>query len=230
MKARLQKLEATLPSVASTTQATSREQGAKVVKMKPRATPNRTWLAIAASLLLLLAAGWFLMRQPTFDSPAELAMANFEPYANIAKTFERGSTDDSIKADAFRAYEAGDFPTAESNFRKLPADGVHSFYLGQSLLAQQDFIGAQPIFLELTQSTFPLNRESDYYLALALVGLGRQAEAKTLLQAIIARDGHVMAAEAERLLESTLGAASTIKKPLPVRKRLFYCRQLANGH
>lgn len=197
LKARLQNLETEL----STATASAPKQEAKVVAMKPKAKTNRTWMAIAASLLLLLTAGWFLMRQPTMVPGGELAMNNFEPYDNIAYTFERGTSDDSIEASAFRAYEAGDYASAEMNFDKIPATEIRSFYKAQSLLAQRKFSEAETIFQKLSVTENPFQAESQYYRALSLVGLERADEARTLLQSITADEKHVSFAEARRLLD-----------------------------
>ncbi|OAV43002.1 hypothetical protein [Lewinella sp. 4G2] len=202
LKARLQQLEAGLASPDANQQSslTASKGGGMVAPMKASRNRNRTWMAIAASLLLLLTAGWFIMRQPAFATGGELAMAQFEPYDNIAYTFERGTSDDSIEASAYRAYEKGDFAAAQSSFEKIDANPVRSFYLGQTLLAQSKFSEAATTYAALAEAESPFQQESEYYHALALVGLDRKEEARTLLRKITSNASHESYAEASSLL------------------------------
>lgn len=203
MKARLQQLEASLKA-SDTTPATNiaSKQEAKVVEMKPVKRSGRSWLAIAASVLLLLAVGWYVLQMNAGGSPAQIAMANFEPYDNIAQPFERGSTEESLQADAYRAYEAGDYATAERGFAALPDDGKRPFYLGQSLLAQEKFAEAEAVFLRLVTSDSPFRQESEYYLALAQLAQGDTAAAKAKLTNIVSDEQHLSYTEARKLLDA----------------------------
>lgn len=203
LKTRLQDLEASLRLADATPvggQTTKKE--AKVVSMKPAKKANRSWMAIAASLLFLLAVGWYLIQFSMSSSPAQIAMANFEPYKNIAHQFERGATEESREADAYRAYEAGDYVAAERGFAGLPADGIRSFYRAQTLLAQEKFAEAEPVFLELSQSTSAFAKESEYYLALARVGLNKLPKAKPELTRIAGEADHPSQKEAKKLLDA----------------------------
>lgn len=202
LKARLQQLEGSLSSkktsVASTTDA---PQEAKITQLKPRSSRNR-WLAIAASLLLLLAVGWWAV-QPSggVNNNAQLAMANFEPYPNIAYQLERSAPNNSPEEVAFLAYEAGDFQKASAAFLDLPASPVSKFYLGQSYLALEEFAAAAAQFAALAASEFNLAPESSYYLALSQLGQGKLPEAKKGLEAIVQNENHPSYLEAKALLE-----------------------------
>ncbi|NJC27362.1 tetratricopeptide repeat protein [Neolewinella antarctica] len=197
LKQRLRAAEARFQSDRVTDGANAPE--AKVRPLPPRRNSTSRWLAIAASVLLLLAAGWFIFEYNSPQSPAQLAQANFTPYENIAFDFVRGA-DDSIEADAFRAYERGNYARAADNLALLPASAQRSFYRGQALLAQGKFAEAEPIFLELSQSTFGLNRHSEYYRAVAQLGLGNVERAEAMLGAIDEQPDHPLRAEAENLL------------------------------
>ncbi|MEM1358368.1 MAG: hypothetical protein AAGF89_09225 [Bacteroidota bacterium] len=202
LKARLQQLEESISSKkTSAAPAAGAPQEAKVTKLKPRLSRNR-WLAIAASLLLLLAVGWWAL-QPVNggNSGAQLAMANFEPYPNIAYQLERGSPNNSPEEAAFLAYEAGDFQAASAAFLDLPASSVGKFYLGQSYLAIEEFAAAEAQFVTLAASEFNLAPESSYYLALARLGQGKVSAAKEDLEAIVKNENHPSYTKAKALLE-----------------------------
>lgn len=203
MKARLQGLESKLrqetPTAATTTASTPE---AKVVNMKARKRSRMNLFGIAAALLLLLAAGWWIMQPGGFDSPGQLAMANFEPYPNIAYQIERSGGDADPEKDAYIAYEAGNFKIAREAFEALPATAVNKFYLGQSLLGEQNFAAAATTFREIVNAdVFNLRQESEYYLALALAGQGETEQAIAELNTIVAETGHPSLKEAQALLE-----------------------------
>ena len=158
---------------------------AKVVTMKPLKRSRRTLLAYAASLLLLLAAGWWLIQITSTPSPTELATASFEPYQNIAYSFERSNGDDTTEAAAYRNYESREFAEAERLFRELTATPVRTFYLGQSILAQHKYAAAKEVFAELAQldpEAFALVGESQYALGVSQLGLKDIEAAKVALR------------------------------------------------
>ncbi|MEM9258984.1 MAG: hypothetical protein AAGA62_05020, partial [Bacteroidota bacterium] len=134
-------------------------------------------------------------------SGAQLAMANFEPYPNIAYQLERSAPNNSPEETAFQAYEAGDYQAAATAFLDLPASPVGKFYLGQSYLALEEFAAAEAQFAALAVSEFNLAPESSYYLALARVGQGKLVEAKEGLEAIVQNESHPSYTEAKALLE-----------------------------
>ncbi|MEM6770766.1 MAG: hypothetical protein AAF597_09305 [Bacteroidota bacterium] len=201
LKARLQKLEVNLQgqSTESTAVPQSVADGeATIVKLQPRKN-RRLFMGIAAAVLLLLTAGWFMLQPKGYDSPAALAMATYEPYANITSGTVRGGEADPAAA-AFTAYDAGDFKAAATAFATLPATAVNKFYLGQSLLGDEQFAAAAAQFTDLTKADFGLRQESEYYLALARLGAGETELAKTLLTTIGESATHPMQTAAQQLL------------------------------
>ena len=197
LKDRLRGLEAGLQTGQAPAQA-------KVVSINRNR--NRSWMgyAAAASVLLLVAA-FFVLRPGTPDNAA-LAMANFEPYANLAMPITKGGSSQADRAAAYIAYERGDFPAAETAFRaydSAPAEeAADRFYLAQTLLAQEKFSEASPIFTELAANRdFQLRQESEYYGALSQLGLGERDRARIALERISADANHEMYTEAVRLLD-----------------------------
>ena len=203
LKARLQQLEANLrekdsgaSNVAPQPEGTTDE--AKVVSLKPR--KSRSFLyGIAAAVLLLLAAGWFILQPGGYESPAALAMATYEPYENITNGTVRGNDADPA-AKAFTAYDEGRFTEAAKAFAELPATAVNKFYLAQSLLASEQFTEAAAQFTDLTKADFGLQQESEYFLALARLGEGKTEQARQLLEEINQANSHPFNAKAEALL------------------------------
>lgn len=203
LKVRLQKLDAATFSGdqvggSPAEPVTGNDAQTKVVSLKARRAP-RLLLGIAAAILLLLAAGWFLLQPDGFASPAALAMATHKPYENITNGTVRGDNTDPA-ASAFRAYDAGDYASAAGAFADLPPTAVHKFYLGQSLLATGKFADAAAQFTDLTKADFGLQQEAEYFLALARLGAGDTTRATELLTTIAAADNHPMQEKADRLL------------------------------
>ena len=203
LKARLQGLETKLAGTAptATTEDTTATEPTKVVTMKPRAKSRRNLFAIAATLLLLLAVGWWALQPQGMGDPGQLAMASFEPYDNIAYQIERGSTEAEPEEAAFIAYEGKDYATAATAFAALPATAVNKFYLGQSELAQGNFAAAAAQFGDLYNADeFNLAQESAYFLALANLGEGKIEVARKALELIAGEAGHPMQDKAKTLL------------------------------
>ena len=200
LKARLRQLEVGLSTGKTVADPAPSTGGAKIVSLPPR---KRTgWLRyVAAAAVLLLVASYFLLR-PAGDAGPQLAAATFTPYANLAYPLTRSTTQADPRAAAYTAYERGDFSAAQRAFQQLGTrDPADAFYLGQSLLGQQKYSEALPIFRGLaTTADFNLAPEAQYYTALALVGLDRQAEATPLLEGITADANHPLYAEATALL------------------------------
>jgi TolA-binding protein len=202
LKARLQNLEKSISANASSS-AVEAHSEAKVIGLPPRA--NRRYLyGIAAAVLLLLVAGWFLMQPKAYDSPAALAMDTFAPYDNIVTGAVRGA-DASPSDAAYDAYDAGNFVDAAKGFAKLPATATTKFYLGQSLLGSQRFTEAADQFEDVRKAAdFALAPEANYYLALARAGEGKTNVAKEILADIQRDADHPMLEQAGILMKKLL--------------------------
>lgn len=202
LKARLQNLEKSISANASSS-AVEAHSEAKVIGLPPRA--NRRYLyGIAAAVLLLLVAGWFLMQPKAYDSPAALAMDTFAPYDNIVTGAVRGA-DASPSDAAYDAYDAGNFVDAAKGFAKLPATATTKFYLGQSLLGSQRFTEAADQFEDVRKAAdFALAPEANYYLALARAGEGKTNTAKEILADIQRDADHPMLEQAGILMKKLL--------------------------
>ncbi|MGB3801694.1 MAG: hypothetical protein WA952_17890 [Lewinella sp.] len=193
LKSRLQDLEAGLRGVD--------QPQAKVVSIKRKSQKSWYSYAAAAAVILFL-AGYFVLR-PAAQNDTMVAMAAFEPYDNIAFTITKGGTTEENRAAAYIAYESADYAAAESAFRELPEPSTPDrFYLAQSLLAQEKFAESATLFEELAAlEDFNLHEESEYYAALARLGLGERQRAVTSLERITSDANHASYTEAAELLQ-----------------------------
>ena len=120
----LKELEDTLPEVAI-------DAPVKAVAKRRSIWP----LAVAASLLFLLAAAWYLMRETPMTAGEQLFAERFEAYPPIGVT--RGGEVD-LKTKAYEAYNGADYATAVNLFAQLNAnstDTLSLFYMGISQIA-----------------------------------------------------------------------------------------------
>lgn len=205
LKARLQALERSArdatPTVAAESTAVTRELPAPGLT-KAGVRPRRSWrrlYAVAAAVLMLLLAGWFVLRPTGYDSPAALAMDTFRPYENLTQSGVRGAAEEA--GAAYAAYDAADYISAANRLAALPQTATNKFYLGQSLLATQNYTGAAAQFEDVRKMDFGLAQEAEYYLALSRLGEDDVAAARELLETIVASANHPSGAEAKLLLE-----------------------------
>lgn len=181
----------------------TQQQPAKVVPLNRRRSAVPRWIAYAAAACVLLVVGYLVLSTPASSiNGAQLALAEVEPYPNIAYSSTRGDTDTAPEALAFTQYEAEDFTAAERSFAVLPDTEVNRFYLAQSQLAQGKFTEAKTSFEQLASiKKFQLAQEADFYAAVATLGIGDMATARASLNRIAAKADHPSRAEAQTLLD-----------------------------
>ena len=95
----------------------------------------QTILAIAATVLLLVTAGWFFLDP---SEQGDLFASNFEPYPMLI--VERGGDEDPGEevplTQAIAAYEEGRYGDAASAFNEIDKTPVQFLYQGVSFLCQ----------------------------------------------------------------------------------------------
>lgn len=200
LKVRLQQLEAKLSgsSAPAATSTPAAPESATVVALPGRSRGR--WLGVAAALLLMLLAGWFVVNG-IGNRPEQLAMTYFEPFPNYATTNVRGDQTEDATMAAFNAYDAADFARAVELFRSLEATDVNRFYLAQSLFAAKEFTAAAPLFSDLAaRADFALAPEAVYYAALTDLARGQTTEATKSLETISADPDHPFREQAAALL------------------------------
>ncbi|MEL6391814.1 MAG: hypothetical protein AAFY36_12030 [Bacteroidota bacterium] len=175
------------------TEKTEAQAEAKVVQLNPL----RRYLSIAASVLLFLAAAWFLLR-PSSLSNQDLFAENFSPYPN-SEVLDRGSVDD--RQAAYFAYQSGDFEQAYELLTDLPADAGNQFFAAQAAMATDRFSEALELLNPLAaNSDFVLQQESEWQLALAHLQLDEREAAQAILREISRDNDHSRQRDATVLL------------------------------
>ncbi len=163
----LKELEDTLPEVIT-------DAPAKAVAKRRSIWP----LAVAASLLFLLAAGWYLMRETPMTAGEQLFAQHFEAYPTIGIT--RGGVAD-LKTKAYEAYNGADYATAVDLFGQLNAkstDTLSLFYMGISQIAageMKDGIKTLNQFKSISDLD-GLVKKADWYILLGKVRAGDVGE------------------------------------------------------
>lgn len=166
--------------------------------------PNRQWWAIAATLLLLIAAGIFWLYPGGTPDPAALATAAFEPYP--IDVFRSSNPNSTPAPELLDAYQAGQFGLAAERIAALPeyeTTAYWPFYRAVALIGAKRGAEAIPLLrrLQETQSLPGLAEAVDWYLALALLQAQETDQATTLLQRIANSPTHYQRQEARRLLD-----------------------------
>jgi len=146
-------------------------------------------LSIAASILLLFSASWFLYNSISPKSAEELYAANYEVYPNTVYTITRGdSQDDSLERQAFEAYEQNDLTSAIELFEELNAkSGLDyvEFYLGQVYMANNNVEKALDLFEKIITEESDFQIEALWYAALCQLKLDKPDKAIPLLKQLV---------------------------------------------
>ncbi|MEL6864314.1 MAG: hypothetical protein AAFP19_07845 [Bacteroidota bacterium] len=152
----------------------------------------RQIIGIAASVILLAAAYFYLSSQPQASSD-DLFAANFEAYPMILSNRAPNAPTTSPTAKAIQAYEQKDFQEAVRLFQALQTNTADSttyrFYIAIAELAQGNANIAIPILEVLSQTPSDesinlLQEQSHWYLALAHLQNGNLEQSKAILQRI----------------------------------------------
>lgn len=166
-----------------------------------QASPYRSWLAIAASVALLIVAGltyWYNLNQYSTET---LVADQLSAYPDRITTMS--STSDEQVAVAMAAYNTGNFAEAADLFAALPAEAnpqdLLQLYQGIALLYTDRPQQALERLQHLAPDS-PYQEAARWYQALALLALDREMEVRTLLQEIVA-EGAYPSDQAEELLK-----------------------------
>ncbi len=176
-------------------------EGAGQPGKEPRIYWKRTW-ALAASVALLIGAGWLILLNRT-GTTDQLYATYFEKYPNTEYSITRGDSEDtSIKRKAFEAYEAEDFDNAIQFFRQMDitAEAYIPFYLAQAYMGAEDWEEAEDLLRPISDGNSEYASEALWYLALVELRQDEESLAGKTLKQLIAR-GDYKKNEAVDLLE-----------------------------
>lgn len=147
------------------------------------------WLQMAAAVSVLAVASFLLW--PAKNTSIYSA-SYFEPYPNVVMPSVRGvaSQDSTIKHQAYRAYDLGDYKKAVALFEALekPDEGV-LLYLGNSYLAMGDAKHAMNAFQQLTVNYDVFDEQAEWYIAVCYLKLENRPEAIRMLGQIASKTG-----------------------------------------
>ena len=174
----LKTLEAGLPAVAIP------ERQGRVIQFKPY------WKALAAAATIaLITIAYLLLSRPV--GPAELYAQNFKPYPNVFEPVVRGTTEQNQRAEAFAAYERGDYERAALGFKSLlntkEEPGI-LLLLGNANLILGKTSEAKENFVTLSKDFDDLDGLAKWYLSLCYLKMGEPDSAKVLLEEIAAQE------------------------------------------
>lgn len=162
-----------------------------------------TYLAIAATVLIMAGAGLTYYLEYENRSPETLFTAYFEPYPNIIAPVQRSASGQQA-GEAMQFYEAGQYAQAITVFDRLisqePENAGLTFYRGVCYLGNNQPEKAATDFQTVIQSEDnPFLQASHWYLGLSYLKLSNTEEAKKHLAKVRATEGK-LADEAAEIL------------------------------
>lgn len=146
----------------------------------------KTWLAVAATVLITLIAGWWW---PQANSSEALFAEYFTVYPSPETL--RSVAEPSAESLAMKAYRAGDFSTAALRFAK-DTSGItaqRDLYRGLSLLAATppNYDAAIEAFNSVLSMDTDYRAAAGWYKALSLLAQGQTADARQWLETYVER-------------------------------------------
>lgn len=175
----------------------SKKKEGKVVSFK-------NYLAMAASLALLLISGYFLFFNQSNES--RLFAQYFQPYENItsARSDDQGA---QLLQDGMSAYDIKDYDQAivplKNYLQSNQADPTTLFYLGEAYLANDQPEQAESQYLKLLQQENHVFTETaQWHLALSYLKQKENPKLEQLLKSITAQADHTYYQAAMELLNA----------------------------
>lgn len=172
----LKALEATLPAVEP------EKPAGRVIEWRS----NWKVIAAAASLALIIGS-YFIATRPV--EPDVLYARYFQVYPNVFEPVVRGTNQETPRAQAFAAYDRGDYARAASGFNQLLKEKEEPeilLLLGNSNLILGNAGEAKENFIRLSRDFENPNTDllAKWYLSLCYLKLGEKESAKVLLEEI----------------------------------------------
>ena len=149
------------------------------------------WLAIAASLLMVLLLGYLVLPGP---SPKEMYVAYYQPYPNLINPSQRSAEvqEEGVLEQALRAYDDQQYDRALALFERGKAQSriEYTFYHAASYLGAHQPSAAIPLLERVTE--YPNNlfyRPALWYLALAHLDTDAASAAVPYLKELSTTEG-----------------------------------------
>ncbi len=154
---------------------------------QPRIQSARTrWISIAASLLVLITAGFWLLHQNN-NTPEGLFANHFEPFRPPINIRSSEPNTQNIWEDARVAYAEKDYELAADRFKQVleknaQVEYLTQFYLGLSLLSKNTVETERAViaFDRVLQSDNDYREQALWYKGLSFLKMGKIEEAKII--------------------------------------------------
>lgn len=197
------------------------DKQSKVITMKPKKNnSSRNWLAIAASLLVLVAVGFWLQKDPSLtrtealarydhqSMQSELLTNQINEYEGLGMADpERGKKD--TLATVLQAYKAGDYQASynlvTTYLERYPTDEIAQYYAGMTQFQEGQYTKAVEWLTKVAiNKDLPVYDQARWYLGLTYMMLNTpegDKNAKKLFQQIKATPDSKFKNEADWQLE-----------------------------
>ncbi len=163
----------------------------------------RTFLAIAASIVVVLLAGYYFTGQQG-SSAEKLYAANFVPYEDMILTRGEPSATGSQLVDGMIAYNDGDYTIAAEHLEQFritnPDNKAAALYLAISQTELGRYDAAERSF-NIAMEDPNFRQQAQWYLSLMYIKNHKNAEALGQLQAIADNTDHYKSAAATELMQ-----------------------------
>ena len=165
------------------------ERETPVVSIRHRR--SYTFIAVAASLALLILSGWWYINSQV-SQPASLYAAYFSPAAGLPTTLSY--TNDARFSEGMISYKLGAYAEAREWWQPLlqadPANDTLNFYMGVAALADEQTDGAINYLSKVVEENNSIYyADARWYLALAYLLDENKEKVKTILQDLSEEDG-----------------------------------------
>jgi tetratricopeptide (TPR) repeat protein len=141
------------------------------------------YLKIAAGLILMAVVTSLMLLLPVHEDSEQLFQAYFKPYPNVFEPTMRSTDEVTQRAEAFQAYEQGDYQTALIGFKEILKNGNEPgvlFLAGNANLKLGNVADAKNNFLTLIKNYDELDTQAKWFLSLCYLKEGDVDQAKMM--------------------------------------------------
>ena len=125
-----------------------------------------SYLKIAASVVVLVTAGWFAYQNIFKVDYTNIYNENYKTYPNTVYAITRSDTINSLEREAFVAYDGGYYNLAIEKFNKAKAKDYFEFYKAQSYIQLEQYDKAKVSFKKVVEKNGQFVPEAYWYMAL----------------------------------------------------------------
>lgn len=151
-------------------------------------TAMKNVFTVAASLILLISASYFVLIGNGQPSPKDVFTEYYQPYTNLSGQVRGEAINtNAISAEAYNAYDAGDFALAAEKFEALvevEKTAENYFYMGIANIETGNYEAAVTNLNTTLNNFATFQDQSKWYLSMALLGANKEIEALSSLVAL----------------------------------------------